>query len=152
MEACLVHLLTTILAIPPQPVDAVLRPVLLQDYAHGVCEPNGIMGRVGREEEHVALVDADVAKLAIIDDLEEHAALVLVEPFGGLVDVVICAGVGTADDHDGDGIIVNTVVVDGRLEHVGVFRNPGGWGVSKSWRGWGQNDAVPFGDVYWRCQ
>lgn len=82
------------------------------------------MGSIGGEEEHVALVDMDVAELTIVNDLEEHAAFVLIEPFGGLIDVVVCAGVGAANDHDGDGIIVNAIVVHGRLEHVGVFRNP----------------------------
>jgi hypothetical protein len=49
----------------------------------------------------------------------------LVEPFRGLVDVVVCALVGAADDHDGDAIVVDAVVIDGWLEHVGVFGDPG---------------------------
>ena len=48
----------------------------------------------------------------------------LVEEFGGLVDVEVCAGVGAADDHDGEVIVVDAVVVDGGLEKVGVFLEP----------------------------
>lgn len=50
-----------------------------------------------RQEEHLLLLDADILELAIIDDFEEHAALILVEPLGRLVDVVVCPLVGTAN-------------------------------------------------------
>lgn len=60
------------------------------------------MGCVGREEEHAAFVDGDVAVDGFggggFDDFEEHRAFVLVEEFGGGVDMVVCAGVGAADD------------------------------------------------------
>lgn len=56
-----------------------------------------------------------------VDDLEEHAATVLVEPFGRGIYVVVCAGVGAADDHGGEVVIVHAVVVYRGLEHVGVF-------------------------------
>ena len=62
--------------------------------AHGVvrrvrCPPpasasttrrvRGPSARTG-QEEHLALLDADVAERAVVDDAQEHAALVLVEP------------------------------------------------------------------------
>ncbi len=40
----------------------------------------------------------DVPEGAVVDDFEEHCAAVLVEPFGGCVDVVVCSGVGAADN------------------------------------------------------
>lgn len=105
------------------------------------------MRRVGGQQEHVALADDDVAKGRAVDDLEHHGAAVLVEPLGGLVDVVVGAGVGAADDlgvlveglriddgissiwrktcHDCKVIVVDAVVADGRLEQVGVFLEPG---------------------------
>jgi len=51
---------------------------------------------VWREQEHLAFGDDDVAEGAFVDDFEEHGATVLVEPFGGFVDVVVGSGVGTA--------------------------------------------------------
>ena len=33
------------------------------------------------EQEHLALLDADVLELIAVHDAEKHAALVLVEPF-----------------------------------------------------------------------
>jgi hypothetical protein len=54
--------------------------------------------RVGGQEEHVALADENVFEGAVVDDLEDHGAAVLVKVFGGCVDVVVCAGVGAADD------------------------------------------------------
>ena len=38
--------------------------------------------------------------MILVDDFEKHGALVLVEPFCGLVDVIISSGVGTANDLD----------------------------------------------------
>lgn len=87
-----------LLTVPPHAVDGGLRTALLEDDADGVGEAHGVMGGVGGQEEHVALADDDVAEGAVVDDLEEHGALVLVEPFGGFVDVVVGAGVGAADD------------------------------------------------------
>ncbi len=61
------------------------------------------MRRVGGQEEHFALADGDVAgggsgAGSAVDDFERHAAAVLVEAFGGGVDVVVCAGIEAADD------------------------------------------------------
>jgi hypothetical protein len=130
MKARLMYLLPTTLTIPPQPIQTSLRPLLLQHYAYCILEPDGIVRRIRRQQEHVALVDVDVAELfgggkRLVDDLEEHGALVLVEPLGGLIDVVVCALVGAADDHDGYVVVVDAVVVNRRFEHVGVFGDPG---------------------------
>jgi hypothetical protein len=124
------HLLPTTLTVPPQHIQTALGPLLLQHNAHCILESHRIMRRVRRQQKHVAFVDMDVAELlgsweGCVDDLEQHGAFVLVEPFRGLVDVVVCALVGAADDHDGDAIVVDAVVVDGRLEHVGVLGDPG---------------------------
>lgn len=54
------------------------------------------MGCVGREEEHAAFVDDYIFEGAVVDDFEHHGAFVLVEPFGGFVDVVVGAGVGSS--------------------------------------------------------
>ena len=66
------------------------------------------MGSVGGKEEHAAFVDGDVEEGGrwggrgrgggLVDDFQQHAAPVLVEPFGGGVYVVVGAGVGAADD------------------------------------------------------
>lgn len=67
-----------------------------------------------------------------IDDFEKHGAAVLVEEFGGRVDVVVCASVRAANDHygvalrGGGGRVIDAVVVDGGLEEVGVFGEPAG--------------------------
>jgi hypothetical protein len=51
------------------------------------------MRRVWWEEEHLAFADCDVSEFAVVDNFEEHGAAVLVEPFRGFVDVVVCSGV-----------------------------------------------------------
>lgn len=48
----------------------------------------------------------------------------LVEEFGGGVDVVVCSGVGTADYHYCHGVVVDAVVVYWGFEEVGVFFEP----------------------------
>ena len=134
------HHLTAVLTVPPQPILAVCRPGLLDHDPYRVGEADGVMRRVGGQEEHLAFADRDVAVGAGVDDFEEHAAAVLVEPFGGLVDVVVCSGVGAADDlgglamglgnskgercHDCDILVVDAVVVDWRFEEVGVLFEP----------------------------
>lgn len=66
-------------------------------------------------------MDVDVTELVVVDNFEQHRAFVLVEPFGGLINVVIGAFVRAANDHDGYTVIVDAVIVDGRFEHVRVF-------------------------------
>ena len=135
------------LAIPPQPVLALCGPGLLDYDAHRVGEADGVVWRVGWQEEHFAFTDGDVPVGAGVDDFEEHAAAVLVEPFAGLVDVVVCSGVGAADDlvggerwsrgveqsgglrwreryHYCDVLVVDAVVVDWGFQEVGVLFEP----------------------------
>lgn len=85
------------------------------------------MRHVARQQKQLALVDVDVAELvgAGLDGLEQHAAAVLVEELGRRVDVIVGAGVGAADDHDGERVVVDQIVVDGGLEEVGVRFEPG---------------------------
>jgi hypothetical protein len=152
MERLLMHLLPTALTIPPQAIQASLRPLLLQHNPHRILEPHRVMRCVWRQQEHVAFVDVDVAELLgswerCVDNLEQHGAFMLVEPFSGLVDVVVCALVGTADDHDGDAVVVDAVVVNGRFEHVGVFGNPGYMMLETDFGNSGI--CAPFGYVQW---
>lgn len=98
VKAGLVHDIAAILTVPSQSVLALLRPGLFDDDTDRVREPDGVVRRVGRQEEHVALVDVDVPEVPVVDDFEQHAAPVLVEPFGRLVDVVVCSRVRAADD------------------------------------------------------
>lgn len=101
---------------------------------------------IRRKEKHIPFVNDDVFELVIgwVDDFEEHGAPVLVEPFGGCVDVVVGAGVGTAyylfvhfcqlwlmihcekvsAHHDCDIVVVNAVIVNRWFEKVGVFLQP----------------------------
>lgn len=61
-----------------------------------------------------------------VDGFEEHGAAILVEEFGGRVDVIVCSCVGAADYHyrvaggAGGGGMVDAVVVDWGAEEVGV--------------------------------
>lgn len=54
------------------------------------------------EQEHAAFGDENIPEFGgggvVFDDLEKHGSFVLVEPLGGCVDVVVCSGVGAADD------------------------------------------------------
>lgn len=98
MESCLVDDFSVVLAIPSQPVSALLRPGLFENDADGVGEAHGIVRSVWGQEEHFALPDGDVSMFSIIHDLEKHGTAVLIEPFGSFVEVEIGAGIGTTDD------------------------------------------------------
>jgi hypothetical protein len=109
MEALLMHLRPTILTKPHQAIQTPLGPRLLNHHPNRVREPHGIVRDVAGQQKELALVDVDVFELVCggLDGLEQHAAFVLVEEFGGAVEVVVCASVGAADDHDGHGVIVD---------------------------------------------
>lgn len=93
----------TSLAVPAQAVEAAFGAGLLEHDADGGGEADGVVWRVGGQKEHFALADGNVAEdgvgaRGVVDDFEQHAATVLVEPFRGRVNVVVCAGVWAADD------------------------------------------------------
>lgn len=85
-------------AVPSHAINRGSGTALLQDDAHRAGEADRVVRRVGGQEEHVALPDDDVSEDAVVDDLECHGAAVLVKPLGRLVDVVIGAGIGAADN------------------------------------------------------
>lgn len=135
MEARLMYNMTTILAVPPHNVHTLLRPWLLQHHANRVRETNGVVWGVGGQEEEAVLVDGDI-KWCVrgggrVHGLQQHGAFVLVKELGRCVDMVVSAGVGAADNHDGEAgrfgraRVVDTVVVYGGLEEVGVLLDPG---------------------------
>lgn len=84
------------------------------------------MRRIRGQQKQRPFVNGDVNECGwrggCVDGFEEHGSPVLVEEFGRGVEVVVCSGVGTADDHDcvagGVGGVVDAVVVDGGLEEV----------------------------------
>jgi len=101
-KTLLMHHTPTTPTIPPEPIFLTLRSRLLNHHTHSICKPNWIMRCISRQEKDFAFVDVDVAEGAVWGDgFEEHATAVLVEEFGGAVDVVVCSCVGPADDHDG---------------------------------------------------
>lgn len=100
VERAFMHHFATNLAVPAQAVKAAVGAGLLEHDADGGGEADGVVWRVGWQKEHFALADGNVAEdgLGAVDDFEQHAATVLVEPFWGRVDVVVCAGVWAPDD------------------------------------------------------
>jgi hypothetical protein len=147
VEALLVHLFSTILAVPSQAVQAFLGTFLFQDDAHSILEPYGVMRGVGRQQKHVAFVNVNVAELAVIDDLEQHGALVLVEPLGSFIDMVVGAFIRTTHNHHSHAVVVYAVVVDWRFEHVRVLGYPVATRSALLERIPGMNK--PFWDVEW---
>ena len=137
------HYLSTVMTVPPQCIHAVLRPWLLQHDADCICKSDGIVGGIGRQEEHLPFANGYIPMLSIVDDFQEHRALVLVEPFGSGIDVIVCAGIWAANDlngqfseanraalsdgdsyHDGHIFVIDAVVVDWRFEQMEVLLQP----------------------------
>src|SRR5262249_39224431 len=75
-------------------------------------------------QEDLALADGDVARRAVVDDLQGDVTLDLVEQLLAGVDVVVAALVGPADDHDQEVTVPDSHVADGRLEQVAVLVDP----------------------------
>jgi hypothetical protein len=101
VEAGLVDDRATGGVVPAHAVDGALGPTLLKHDTDGMGEAHGVALDVPRRQEHVTLANDDVVKPAAVNDLEHHCALVLVEPLGRLVDMIICACVGPADNLGG---------------------------------------------------
>jgi hypothetical protein len=98
VEGGLVHNLLAVLAVPSQSVERILGPMLLENDADRIGEADGVVRGVGWQQEHLALADDNVAEFTIVDDLEQHGALVLVEPLGCFIYMIIGARVGAPDD------------------------------------------------------
>ncbi len=98
VESSLMHNLLAALAVPPHAIKRVVGTLLLKDDANRIGKADGVVRGVGWQQEHIAFANDDIPENATVDDLEHHGALVLVKPFGCLVDVVVCSGVGTTDD------------------------------------------------------
>lgn len=63
---------------------------------HAILTAGG--GGGTRKKKHIALIDPDVFELVMIDDFQKHRALVLVEPLGRLIDMVVVTSVWTTDN------------------------------------------------------
>lgn len=124
MESCLIYHVLTVGAIPPESILTVCWSWLFEHNADCVCKSNRIMWCVWREQKHLALTNDDVAKFTIVYDFEHHGALVLKEVLRCLVDVVVGSCVRTTNNHDGHIVIVDAVIVDRRLEKMGIFGKP----------------------------
>src|SRR5262245_201457 len=83
------------------------------------------MADMRRQEEDVALPNRNVVEIAVVDDLEHHVALELIEElFDGIV-VVVRALVRTADDlHGHVAALEHLLVADRRFEQVLVLLDP----------------------------
>jgi hypothetical protein len=121
-KTILMHNTPTPTTIPSQSIFIAFWSGLLNHHSNRIGKSYRIMWCIPRQEEDFSFIDVDVAEGAFrCDGLEKHAAAVLVEEFGGAVDVVVCSCVGPADDHDGHWVRVDAVVVDWGFEEVGVL-------------------------------
>jgi len=84
-----------------QLTNSTLRSNSLEHDPNGIGKPTRVMRRVPRQQEHFSFSNDDIPSTTVLDNLENHRSLVLVEPFFGLVEVEIGSRVGTSDDHDG---------------------------------------------------
>lgn len=98
MERSFIYECSIILTIPSQAVFTFRWTRLLYNNANRICKANWVMGDIWRKKKHLALADGEITKRALIDNPEQHRATILVEPFGGLVDMIVGPSVGSAND------------------------------------------------------
>src|SRR5947199_7944881 len=83
------------------------------------------MGYARRKQENVSRADRDVPMFAVVDDLQGHVTLELVEKFLAHVDVIVLSRIRAADDHhDEVTIFPNYLISDRWLEQMPVFIDP----------------------------
>ena len=150
MKSIFLDNVAAVVAIPAQLVQAALWPRLLNHHTHGIRKSNRVVRGVCRQQKELPFIDVDIHELIfpidLLNRLEQHPAFVLVEELRRLVDVVVCAGIGSAHDHDSHRIAVDAVVVDWRLEQVGVFAEPFGqvqWEACRR-SGGGRRESLPL--------
>lgn len=121
-ECSLMHNTATTLAIPPQSIHLSFWSRLLNNHTNRIGKSDRVMRCIARQQKDFSFINVDVSVFARrFDGLEQHTTTVLVEELGGAVDVVVCSCVGAADNHDGQRVGVDAVVVDRGFEEVGVL-------------------------------
>jgi len=101
-------------------------PLALNHQSDRVCWTlRGVWCARGQEED-LTLLDMDVARLAIIDDLYGDITFDLIEELLALVIVVILAIVRSTHHHNDElRVLVHLCISHGRLEKVTVLVDPG---------------------------
>lgn len=98
MECSLIYECSIILAIPSQTIFTLRWTRLLYNNANRICKADWVMGDIWRKQKHLALANGEITERALIDNPEKHRATILVEPFRGLVDMIVGPSVGSAND------------------------------------------------------
>ncbi len=101
-------------------------PLTLDHQTDGVCRTLGGMWRTGRKQEDLALLDVNVTRLSVIDDLYRDIALDLVEELLTLIVMIVLAVVRSAHNHDDEFCVLVHLCIPHRwLEQVPVLVDPG---------------------------
>src|SRR5438067_59784 len=126
MERLAVQLAAAAVADPEEGVLLLRQAAALDDQAHRVRGTLRGMRRVRRQQEDLALADADVDALAPLQGAQHDVARHLVEELLPFVDVVVGARVGPAHhgDHEVAVAFPDLGVADRRLEQVAVLVDP----------------------------
>lgn len=109
-------------AVPSKSVYRIVRTNALDDDADCVREPDGVVRRVAWQKKHLPFPNVNIPELASIDDTQQHCTLVLIEPFLGLIYMIVIALVRSANCHN-DVVLpgVQAKIVDGRLQFVRIL-------------------------------
>jgi uncharacterized integral membrane protein (TIGR00697 family) len=108
-------------AVPLEGIQLTGASTALDDKADGIGATLRRVGHPRRQQEHLPLLDLDVARLAVIDDLQGHVPFNLEEDLLTGIDVVVGPRIGAADDHDDELVVdVHFMVAHRRLQQVAV--------------------------------
>ena len=100
MERFFIYDVPAVLAVPPQLIFALGRSWLLQYDTYSVCETDRVVRCIWRKEKHLPFANRDVPEDTVINDLKQHGAAILIEPFSGFVDMIVRPGVRAAHNLD----------------------------------------------------
>lgn len=125
VQVLFVELLPTALAEPEKTIELIAASLALND------QPDCIRAALRRvrhscwEKEHFPLANVNVARGAIVNDLDGDVAFDLVEEFLAFVVVIVFTGIGATDDHhDKITAIVDALVAHWGFEQVAVLFDP----------------------------
>jgi len=122
----LVQLRVAAFAIPGIAFRFVSPPDPFHHQADGVRRPLRRMRTIGRQQEDFSRPNSLPPPLAfIVDILQHHVTLELVEEFLSRIDVKVSTSVGTTDDHDDElGIFPDHLGPNGRLQQITMLIDP----------------------------
>ena len=87
-----------LVTVPAQLIDGFCRTAHLDHHANSIERAYRIVRRIWRQKHHASLGYDNVTENAVVYYSQDHRAAVLIEPLRGVINMVVCPRVRSADN------------------------------------------------------